>query len=52
MKYEKIGGERTSTDGAPEILKPGYVLDYVGGAAVKATPEEVEAVQVIAEASG
>jgi type I restriction enzyme M protein len=29
-------------------LKPGYVVDYISGEEVKATPEEVEAVQVFA----
>jgi type I restriction enzyme M protein len=31
-----------------QLLKPGFILDYVSAAAVKATPEEVEAVQVFA----
>ncbi len=30
------------------IDKPGYILDYVSGIAVKATPEELESVQVFA----
>lgn len=30
-------------------LKPGYVRDYISGVAVKASPEEVEAVQVFAQ---
>lgn len=30
-------------------LKPGYILDYISGEQVKATPEEVEAVQVFAQ---
>jgi type I restriction enzyme M protein len=34
---------------AQETLKPGYMLDYVTGAPVKATPEETEAVQVLAQ---
>jgi len=29
-------------------LKPGYILDYISGKPVKATPEETEAVQVFA----
>ena len=29
-----------------EILKDGYIYDYISGVQVKATPEEVEAVQV------
>jgi type I restriction enzyme M protein len=29
-------------------LKPGYIIDYISGEEVKATPEEVEAVQVFA----
>jgi type I restriction enzyme M protein len=32
-----------------ESLRPGYVRDYVSGVAVKATPEEMEAVQVFAQ---
>jgi type I restriction enzyme M protein len=32
----------------PEELKAGYILDYISGQPVKATPEEVEAVQVFA----
>src|SRR3989338_6241718 len=32
-----------------ETLKPGYVRDYVSGLVVKASPEEVEAVQVFAQ---
>ena len=32
----------------PEELKEGYILDYISGHPVKATPEEVEAVQVFA----
>jgi hypothetical protein len=30
-------------------LKPGYIRDYISGVPVKATPEEVEAVQVFAQ---
>src|SRR4030042_2000285 len=32
----------------PEELKAGYIPDYISGQPVKATPEEVEAVQVFA----
>lgn len=32
----------------PDELKAGYILDYISGQSVKATPEEVEAVQVFA----
>jgi type I restriction enzyme M protein len=31
-----------------QLVKPGFVLDYISGATVKASPEEVEAVQVFA----
>src|SRR5258706_747764 len=30
-------------------VKPGFVRDYVSGVAVKASPEEIEAVQVFAQ---
>ncbi len=40
--------EVTIKDGE-ETLKPGFVLDYVSGIAVKASPEETEAVQVFAQ---
>lgn len=33
---------------ADDALKPGYIRDFVSGLPVKATPEEVEAVQVFA----
>ncbi len=33
---------------AGEVPKPGYIVDYVSGQPVKATPEEVQAVQVFA----
>lgn len=36
-------------DAQTEELKPGFVRDYVTGAVVKASPEEVEAVQVFAQ---
>lgn len=29
-----------------QLLKPGFVIDYVSGAVIKASPEEIEAVQV------
>lgn len=31
-----------------QLLKPGFILDYISGLTVKATPEEIEAVQVFA----
>jgi len=34
---------------AEDSLKPGFVRDYVSGVAVKASPEEIEAVQVFAQ---
>lgn len=34
---------------ADGLLKPGYVPDYISGLPVKASPEEVEAVQIFAE---
>src|SRR3954453_4177981 len=32
-----------------ETLKEGYIVDYISGQIVKATPEEVEAVQVFSK---
>ena len=32
-----------------EILKEGYIVDYISGQSVKATPEEIEAVQVFSK---
>lgn len=46
------GADAAETDAAiaPDgSLKPGYVRDYVSGLPVKATPEEIEAVQVFAQ---
>lgn len=34
---------------ANEILKEGYIYDYISGEQVKATPEEIEAVQVFSK---
>lgn len=47
-------GETETTDIAAAIapdgsLKPGYMRDYVSGLPVKATPEEVDAVQVFSQ---
>jgi hypothetical protein len=38
----------TVTDDASESLASGYVSDYITGQPVRATPEEIEAVQVFA----
>jgi type I restriction enzyme M protein len=35
-------------DGVDDELKPGYIRDFVSGLPVKATPEEIQAVQVFA----
>ena len=43
-EFEDVG--LMQADGAP---KSGYVRDYISGLAVKASPEEVEAVQVFAQ---
>lgn len=43
---ETLEAVAVGTDGS---LKPGYARDYISGLAVKATPEEVEAVQVFAQ---
>lgn len=40
--------EKQMTETAVE-LKEGYILDYISGEQVKATPEEIEAVQVFAK---
>ena len=47
-------GDTDASDAAAAIapdgaLKPGYMRDYISGLPVKATPEEVEAVQVFAQ---
>lgn len=39
----------TDTEESPLELKPGYLSDYISGQPIKATPEEVEAVQVFAQ---
>jgi type I restriction enzyme M protein len=39
----------TQAGGVDEPLKPGFVRDYISGIAVKASPEEIEAVQVFAQ---
>lgn len=40
-----------TVDGEPEVatLRPGYIRDYVSGVPVRATPEELDAVQVMAQ---
>jgi len=35
--------------GKTEVLKEGYIIDYISGQTVKATPEEIEAVQVFSK---
>jgi type I restriction enzyme M protein len=49
-----MGQQPTFDDGELQVsdttsVKPGYVLDYITGRPVKATPEETEAVQVFAQ---
>ena len=41
--------EKTTLEKVDEPIAPGYVRDYVSGVAVKASPEEVEAVQVFSQ---
>ena len=51
MKPKKVPQPNPAEAGALEsdqLLKPGFLLDYVSGVIVKASPEEVEAVQVFA----
>ncbi len=38
--------QAATPDESATVLKPGYVADFISGQSVKATPEEVEAVQV------
>jgi type I restriction enzyme M protein len=47
-KYCYRKSEKQMTETAVE-LKEGYILDYISGEQVKATPEEIEAVQVFAK---
>ena len=39
----------TDVEESPLELKPGYISDYISGQPIKATPEEVEAVQIFAQ---
>ena len=39
----------TDVEESPLELKPGYLSDYISGQPIKATPEEVEAVQVFTQ---
>ena len=51
MKPKKVPQPNPAEAGALEsdqLLKPGFLLVYVSGVIVKASPEEVEAVQVFA----
>ncbi len=43
--------QTVAVEAEPETgeMKPGYLRDYVTGVAVKASPEEIEAVQVFAQ---
>ncbi len=45
-KMDKVDKASSAPEGE---LKPGYIRDYISGLPVKATPEEVEAVQVFAQ---
>jgi len=41
---------QTVADGSlPEVIEPGYIIDFVSGRAVKAGPEEIHATQVISK---
>lgn len=44
-KKSKTNGDQTPPE---DELKPGYIRDFISGMPVKATPEEIEAVQVFA----
>lgn len=48
MSNKKNGNGQNGAPPPQIELKPGYILDYISGQPVKATPEEVEAVQVFA----
>lgn len=50
MSGEKSTSENeiSDADASKEAVKPGFLRDYVSGIAVRASPEEVEAVQVFA----
>lgn len=43
---KKKGTNKAETTGKEDELKPGYLRDFISGQPVKATPEEVHAVQV------
>src|SRR5258708_7134535 len=45
----KRGVVGVTPDRSTEVLKPGYIRDYVSDVDVKASPEEIEAVQVFAK---
>ena len=50
MSNSNAGGSVLSSNSkiSTQEPKPGYIIDYISGEEVKATPEEVEAVQVFA----
>lgn len=50
MSLKKVAAPNPEAQAAEsgQLLKPGFVVDYISESAVKATPEEVEAVQVFA----
>jgi type I restriction enzyme M protein len=43
-----VSAETTKNAEPEELTAPGFVIDFISGQAVRATPEEVEAVQVFA----
>jgi type I restriction enzyme M protein len=50
MRKQATNGSSAATAEATEpVEKPGFVRDYISGILVKATPEEIEAVQVFAQ---
>jgi type I restriction enzyme M protein len=51
ISFEAMDPDKTFVAPEPEVtdVRPGYVRDYVSGVVVRATPEEVEAVQVFAQ---
>ena len=47
--FENKRKERRRKKKWRKIMKEGYIIDYVSGLEVRATPEEVQAVQVFAK---
>ncbi len=49
QREETTGNGKAEQDTCEDVLKPGFVRDFISGIAVRSTPEEVEAVQILAQ---